>query len=92
MPKHLAIDINVISGSVTLTGAKTAIVYYKTVFGNQIVFLKAPRLSITLLDSSVTSPPFKKNDIKSGSNYIGFTIAFNATVTQTIEWIASERA
>lgn len=91
MPRHLAIDVNVVSGSIHLENTKTAEVQFRDSSGNPVVFSLAPRISMTLLfETSV--PIYKFSNVKTGSVYTGFRVGFQIKVTGDIEWVAQERA
>ena len=90
MPKHLAIDVNVVSGTVSLHNTKTARILYKDANGNQVLFQKAPRLGLTLLNTD-NSPAAKTENIKSGDFYAGCDVGFPQKVTLDVEWQATER-
>jgi len=91
MPRHLAIDSNYVSGTISMNGTKVATAYFKNADGQPVLFSKAPRLTLTLLNASQASP-FKTQDVKTGNLFIGFKIGFGSNVTLDIEWVASERA
>ena len=90
MPKHYAVDTNVISGSAHLAGVKTIEITYRDSEGNPVVFTKEPRLQITLLDAT-SQVPFKTKAIKSGSNFVGVIIGFQNPITIDFEWQVAER-
>jgi hypothetical protein len=90
MPVHYGVDVNVISGSVHLDNVKTVEISYVDSSGNPVVFTKEPRLQITLLDAS-SQVPFKTRAIKSGVNYVGVIIGFQAKITIDLEWQVLER-
>lgn len=90
MPKHYAVDTNVISGSAHLENVKTIEITYADSEGNPVAFTKEPRLQITLLDAT-SQVPFKTKAIKTGSNYTGVVIGFQQKITIDFEWQVAER-
>lgn len=90
MPKHLGIDANILAGTVTLKNAKVISVMFIDSKGQQMTFVKSPRIGLTLMDTS-TNPPYKTNDIKSGDLFTGFILGFQAPVSIDVEWSAQER-
>lgn len=91
MPRFLAIDVNVVSGTVHLENTKTAQVDFKNAQGQPVAFTLAPRLQLTLLDQT-NQIPFKVSNVKTGNVYTGFIVGFQTKVTTDIEWEVSERA
>jgi hypothetical protein len=90
MPRHLAIDANVISGTVHMTGTKTVQVDFRDSQGNPVAFTKAPRLQITLLNN-LTQVPYRVANVKTGNVYTGVIVGFSSIVTLDFEWEISER-
>lgn len=90
MPKHYAVDTNVISGSAHMENVKSIELTYTDSEGNPVAFTKEPRLQITLLDAT-SQIPFKTKAIKTGSNYTGVVIGFQQKITIDFEWQVAER-
>lgn len=85
------IDVNFLSGTVNIVGAKTLNVMFVDSNGVQKSFTKSPRIQITLTAVG-NSNSYKVADIKNGSLYTGFIIGFGTITTMSIEWQATERA
>jgi len=90
MPRHLAVDANVISGTIVFNYSKVGTARFLDVAGNQVLFSKAPRLTLTVLNSTSTIP-FRTAYAKVGNLYAGFTIGFQAAQNCEVEWQATER-
>jgi len=90
VPEFLAIGINHLSGTVHITSGKTAEVVYRNIFGQQVLFDKAPRLVLTML-TQVSQVPYQVQQNKIGALYSGFTVGFQTNVTCDVEWQASKR-
>ena len=91
MPRHLAIDVNVVAGLVRFNGTQTATVLFTNKDGDPVKFKRKPRVSLTLLDPT-SYIPYRVSDQRDGNgDYIGFTIGFQAAVSLSVEWQASER-
>ena len=90
MPKHYAVDTNVISGSARLENVKSIEITYRDAAGKPVVFTKEPRLQITLLDATA-QVPFKTKPVKSGANFVGVVIGFQNKLTIDFEWQVMER-
>ena len=90
MPKHFAIDANVVGGTVSIQGAKTADVLFKDQNGNPVLFTLAPRVAITVTSQTAVTP-YKVKNLKQGNLFKGFTIGFQSSVTVEFEWQAFER-
>jgi hypothetical protein len=91
MPRFLAVDVNVVSGTVHLENTKTTQVDFKNAQGQPVAFTLAPRLQLTLLDQTNINP-YKVSNVKTGNVYTGFIIGFSNKVTLDVEWEVSERA
>lgn len=89
--RHVAIDINQVTGTVTLTDVKMASVVFKNSDGDTVLFTKEPMVSITLLNAAVV-PPFKVKASKTGNLFSGFILGFQTPQTIDIDWTATERA
>jgi hypothetical protein len=90
MPRLLGIDVNFLSGTITLTSVKVAQVNFVNSNGDPVAFTKEPMVSLTMLNSS-TVPPFKVAGTKTGNVFTGFKIGFQTTQTVDIDWTATER-
>jgi len=90
MPKHYAVDVNVVSGTVHLENTKTAAVAFYNSAGNPVAFNVMPRIQITLLNASANAP-YKSSNVKTGSLYMGFVIGFQNAITADVEWQVMER-
>ena len=90
MPRHFAIDANVVGGTVSIQGSKAADILFKNKEGNPVLFTLAPRIAITVTSQNAVSP-FKVKNLKSGALFAGFTIGFQSNVTVEFEWQAFER-
>jgi hypothetical protein len=90
MPRHFAIDANVVGGTVSIQGVKTVDVLFKDQDGNPVLFTLAPRVAITITSQNSIAP-FKVKNNKVGSLFSGFTLGFPSNVTIEFEWQAFER-
>lgn len=90
MPRHIALDVNVIGGTLTFANVKTMNAYFINAQGQQVSFTEAPRLSFTVTtdDNKVA---YKVANLKNGALFIGFTVGFQTKVTLELEWQAMER-
>ena len=91
MAEHLAIDVNVLSGTVLLENSKTVEVEFRNSQGQLVSFTLEPRVMLTPQNQSVTVP-FKVKSNKINGLYTGYTIGFPQIVNLSIEWQASARA
>jgi hypothetical protein len=89
MPKLLGLDVNYLSGTVTMTAVKVAKVTFRDSSGNAVSFTKEPMIALTILNSS-TVPPYKVKGDKTGNVFTGFTIGFQTTQTVDVDWAATE--
>lgn len=90
MPEHYGIGVNFIGGTIHLENQKSAEVDFTDSNGNMVSFTLAPRVTLTLLNSS-SAPAHKVRSTKTGSVYTGFTVGFQSNQTVDIEWQASKR-
>jgi len=79
MPKHYAINANIMSGTVVFNNSKTAVIQYGTTFP------KKPIVQLTL-DHKSAVPPYK-SQVKKNK----VTIKFKTKFTGSVEWTAIER-
>lgn len=79
MPKHLAIDINVLSGTAVFNNVKSVNVSYGRTFD------LLPIVNLSLNDTT-SVPPYKMNVTNSG-----FTIMFQTKYTGSVDWNVIER-
>lgn len=91
MPKHYAVDENILSGSVHFEGVKTAQVSFVKTDGSPVSFTVAPRVQLTLLNAS-SQVPYRVSNVKTGNLYTGIVIGFQSPVTIDVEWQVVERA
>ena len=90
MPRLLGLDVNYLSGTVSLTGVKVAQVTFRDSSGNAVSFTKEPMISLTILNAS-TVPPYKVKGNKTGNVFTGFMIGFQAAQSIDVDWTATER-
>ena len=91
MPKHIAIDVNQISGSLRMAGVKTAQIDFVDSKGNAVLFARSPQIKFTLKDTSA-NPVYKVKDVKVGALFSGAVIGFSSNVTLDFDWEVTERA
>jgi len=89
MPKHLAIDVNYLFGTVFFNNTRNVDVYFKRQDGTQVYFTKAPKILLTPADST-TMPPFRTTYIKDGNLFIGVTIKMAVSWTGNVDWVVLE--
>lgn len=90
MPKHLAIDVNVLTGTAVFNNVKKMVIYYYNAAGNPMLFSKQPLVKITPLDTTAI-PAAVTTHIKTGNMYAGFTLAFASIILLSVDWEVSER-
>jgi len=89
MPKHYAINANVVKGSVHFQHSKYAIAYFKDENGKQISFSKRPFVSLTVSDDT-NKPATRIGWKKSGNLYVGCRIKFASRFTGDVDWEVKE--
>ena len=78
MPKHLTVE-NLVAGSIVFYNSKKSIITFAKPFA------KAPRVAVTLMDTS-SNPPYVTTATKTG-----FTINFQQNFSGEVQWVAIER-
>jgi len=89
MPRHLAVEANVIRGTAHFDNSKVAYVYFLNSKGEQVSFSKQPFVSLTILDNT-SSPVVKIGWIKNGNLFTGCVIRFNNPYTGDVDWEVKE--
>lgn len=89
MPKHYAIDVNVIKGRAHFDNCKWAYVYFLNDAGQQISFTKQPNLQVTVVNNS-TQPAVRLDRVKAGNLYTGAKIGFTQNQTIDVDWMVLE--
>lgn len=89
MPRHLAMDINYLQGTVYFNNTKSAVIYFLNEKGQQVYFSKAPKVMLTPSDST-TMPAFRQEYIKQNNLYVGVIIRMNTVWTGHMDWIVLE--
>ncbi len=89
MPKHMAMDENILQGTVYFNNTKNVEVMFKKKDGTQVYFTKAPKIILTASDET-TKPAFKQSYIKEGNRFSGVRIKMTSKWTGDMDWIVME--
>lgn len=89
MPRHLAINVNYLQGTVFFNNTRVAVIYFLNDKGEQVYFSKAPKIMLTPSDST-TMPPFKQEYIRRNNLFVGVKIKMNNNWTGYMDWVVLE--
>jgi len=90
VPKHYAINENVVKGTATFNNTRNATIYFKREDGSQVTFYPRPHISLTLMKTAA-QPVANVGWIQDiDGNFIGSKIKFNTVQSLEVEWIVQE--